>query len=131
MRFYVSHSIRGAKGNAATPADMKANCDRILLLAECIQKALPSVKLYVPAEHEDFVGIAFHDNYITEHDILEIDCKIIDKCDGVIVYCPPDDPMCGGRTIEWEHALATSKPVVVFQTPEQAINWLANQIMKA
>lgn len=131
IRFYLSHSIRGAKGATATPLQMEANCNKVLLVAAEIQRAVPMVDLYVPADHEDFVYVAFKDKYLTEQQILEIDCKIIDTRDGIIVYCPPDDPMCGGRTIEYEHALATGKPVLVFQAPGEAISWLTNQIMRA
>lgn len=131
MRYYVSHSIRGAKGAAATPTDMKENCDRILLLAACIRQALPSVELYVPAEHEDFVLKAFLSKYITEKQILDVDCQIIDTCDGVIVFSPPDDMMCGGRTVEYEHAIATGKPVLIFETTSEAISWLTHQMLRA
>lgn len=131
MRYYLSHSIRGAKGAAATPIQMKQNCDRVIALADHIREALPSVDLYVPAEHEDFVAIAFHDGYLSEHEVLEIDCKIIDNCDGVIVFSPPDDMMCGGRTVEFEHAKATGKPVLVFEQVKAAISWLTQQLLRA
>ena len=131
MKYYVSHSIRGAKGNAATPTDMKKNCDRIITLANMIRFNVPSVELYIPAEHEDFVGIAFHDKYLTERQVLEIDCKIIDGCDGVIIFCPSDDPICGGRTVEREHAIAISKPVLIFQASGEAISWLTHQITRS
>lgn len=131
MRFYLSHSIRGKYGKDATPTQMKENCDRIIALADHIREAVPSVTLYVPAEHEDFVQIAFFDGYLNEQQILEIDCKIIDRCDGVIIFCPPDDPICGGRTIEHEHAIATGKPVLIFQASSEAISWLTQQIMRS
>ena len=131
MRFYLSHSIRGKYGKDATPTQMKENCDRIITIARMIRESIPAVDLYVPALHEDFVGIAYKDKYLTEKQILDIDCKIIDTCDGVIVYCPPDDPIQGGRQVEWEHAVVTHKPVMVFDTSGQAISWLTHQIMRA
>lgn len=130
MKVYLSHSIRGKYGKDATPSQMKANCDRVLKVAEEISAVLPSVELYIPAEHEDFVSIAYRDKYLNEQQILEIDCKIIDGCNGVIIYCPPDDPINGGRTIEREHAIATSKPLLIFQASGEAINWLTQQIMR-
>lgn len=130
MKFYLSHSIRGAKKDKATPLDMKKNCDRVILVANYIRRIVPEAELYVPAEHEDFVGIAFHDKYLNEHQVLEIDCKIIDRCDGVIIFCPPNDPICGGRTIEYEHAIATSKPVLIFDHAIQATHWLAHKILE-
>lgn len=131
MRFYVSHSIRGAKGEAATPTDMKENCDRILKVCKTIRLVLPSVELYVPAEHEDFVYIAFRDKYLNEQQVLEIDCKIIDTCDGIIIYCPPDDPIQGGRLVEYRHAEKEYKPILIFQATEEAISWLTHQILRA
>lgn len=131
MKFYVSHSIRGKYGKDATPTQMKENCDRIIAIANEIRTALPSVELYVPAEHEDFVNRTYELGYLTEKQILEIDCMIVDGCDGIIIFTPSDDPMCGGRTIEWEHAIATSKPVCFFQTATEAIIWLTAQIVRA
>jgi len=131
MKFYLSHSIRGKYGKDATFTQMKENCDRVLLVAAEIREALPSVKLYVPAEHEDFVALAYREKYLNEQQILEIDCKIIDTLDGVIVYAPHDDPMQGGRAVEYEHAKATSKPVLIFERVEAAMSWLAHQILRA
>jgi nucleoside 2-deoxyribosyltransferase len=131
MRYYLSHSIRGKYGKDATPSQMKENCDRVMGIAAAIRKYIPAAELYVPAEHEDFVHIAFADGYLTEHQLLEIDCKIIDKCDGVIVFAPADDPMCGGRSIEYEHAVATGKPVLIFGASWEAISWLAHQVVRS
>lgn len=129
MRYYLSHSIRGKYGKDATPVQMKENCDRIKEIAQTIRAQL-DVELYVPAEHENFVYIAFKDKYLTEHQVLEIDCKIIDGCDGVIVYSPEDDPVQGGRAVELEYARATNRPVYVFEYVTEVLGWLASQIMR-
>lgn len=131
MRFYLSHSIRGKYGKNATPSQMKANCDRVLKVAKFIRRVLPSVELYVPAEHEDFVYIAFKDKYLSESEVLEIDCKIIDKCNGVIVFCPSDDLINGGRVVEYRHAIDTRKPVLIFEAAVKAISWLTQQMLRA
>lgn len=131
MRYYLSHSIRGKYGKNATPTQMKENCDRVLAVVHTLRENFPQIDLYVPAEHEDFVYIAFKDGYLTEYQVLEIDCKIIDKCDGVIIFCPPDDPIQGGRAVEREHAIATSKPVLIFQASDEAISWLTQQLLRA
>ena len=131
MRYYVSHSIRGAKGVNATPMDMKNNCDRIIKVCKQISEALPNVDLYIPALHEDFVAIAFHDKYLTEQQVLKIDCKIVDNCDGVIVFSPDDDMMQGGRAVEYNHAIVTGKPAFIFGYVEEAISWLTHQIVRS
>lgn len=83
---YFSHSIRGRKGKDATSAYMKRNCDAAVKMAVWIRDNVPELDLYVPAEHEDFVLIAYEDKYLTEEQILEIDCKILSDLDILIVY---------------------------------------------
>lgn len=131
MKIYLSHSIRGKHGADATPEQMKINCDRVMLVAAKIREALTGIDLYVPAEHEDFVSIAYRDDYLTEEQILDIDCKIIDGCDGVVVYTPVDDPIQGGRKIEFDHATATGKPVLVFIHEREAISWITHHILRS
>lgn len=130
MRYYLSHSIQGKCGEDATLTQMKENCDRIIKIANTIQAQI-DIDLYVPAIHEDFVAIAYRDKYLTRDQVLEIDCKIIDKCDGVIIFSPPDDPIQGGRAVELEHAQVTNKPVYVFEYVTEVLGWLASQIMRA
>lgn len=128
MRFYLSHSIRGKYGKNATPAQMMERCQRAIMVANIIRATFPSIELYVPAEHEDFVQRAYRCGYLTEQQILNIDCMIIDDCEGTLIFAPPDDPMCGGRIVEWEHTIATSKPVVTFNEIEQACGWLQHYL---
>ncbi len=133
MKFYLSHSIQGKYGKDATPTQMKENCDAAISIADAIRATLKNatVEIYTPAEHEDFVGIAYRDEYLTIEQVLEIDCKIIDTCDGVIVYVTPDDPLNGGRLVEYCHAEKTNKPVMIFQEMAPVISWLTHQIVRA
>jgi len=111
---------------------MEENCKRIIVIADIIRMNLPSIELYVPAEHEfPPVGYFIRKGYITAEQALEIDCEIIDTCDGVIVYCPPDDPMQGGRQIEYDYAIKNNKPILIFEHAEAAIEWLTRQIIRA
>ena len=132
MRYYLSHSIRGKYGKDATPSQMKENCDRVMLIAKFIRRTVPAAELYVPAEHEfPPVGYFIRKGYLTTEQALEIDCEIINECDGVIVYCPPDDPIQGGRKIEYDHAVATNKSVLIFEASGQAVSWLTKQLLRA
>ena len=83
---YFSHSIRGKKGRDATKADMDRNCAEAKKVALWIRENVPEIELYVPAEHEDFVYIAYTDDYLTEDEILAIDCKILAGLDFHIVH---------------------------------------------
>ena len=132
MRYYLSHSIRGKYGKDATPSQTKANCNGIMKIADVIRCTLPMIELYVPAEHEfPPVGYFIRKGYLTAEQALEIDCEIIDECDGVIVYCPLGDPIQGGRKIEYDHAVATNKPVLIFEASGQAVSWLTKQLLRA
>ncbi|KKN77471.1 hypothetical protein LCGC14_0360300 [marine sediment metagenome] len=110
---------------------MTQNCDAIKLIAKRLRETFKGAEFYVPAEHEDFVHIAFHDHYLNEKEILEIDCKIIDKgCDAVIVCVPEGDELQGGRKIEYDFAVKNNIPIVVFKRTDEAINWLTHFIMR-
>ncbi len=130
MRAYLSHSIRGKYGDDATALQMKANCDAIKIIGEQIRWEIPRLDLYIPAEHEDFVGIAYKKHFITEDQILDVDCEIINNCYAVIVYVPDGDELQGGRKIEYDHAVKTKKPVYIFEEVGCAIEYLANMILK-
>ena len=129
MRVYCSHSIRGMYGANATRTQMKENCEAMIRLANQLRKALSSIEFYVPAEHEDFVSIAYALDYLSEEEILEIDCCIIDNCDAVIVLVPDGDELQGGRKVEYDHAVDHNVPVCVYRLVGEAIEWLAHQQM--
>ena len=130
MRAYLSHSIRGKYGNDATALQMKVNCDAIKIIGEQIRKAISRLDLYIPAEHEDFVLIAYQKHFITEKQILDVDCIIIDNCDAVIICVPDGDKLQGGRLIEYNHAVRTKKPVYIFSEIECAIGYLTKLILQ-
>lgn len=132
MRFYVSHSIRGSAGKNATPTQMQANCDTIIAIVKQLRGAIPVADFYVPAESEPFVIRAYREKYITEVQILDIDCKIIKEiCDAVIVYVPKEDYLQGGRLVEFNFAEDNNIPVFLFQNIHEAISWIAHLILRA
>jgi len=105
---YFSHSIRGKKGNKATSEDMLKNCTEAMKVAVWIRDNIPEIDLYVPAEHEDFVLIAYEDKYLTEEQILEIDCKILAGKDFHIVH-EVDGWLGGGIGVEIDAAIRCGK----------------------
>ena len=114
MRVYFSHSIRGKLGPTCPIEMQEKNCAAAIKMANRIRLACPEFDIYVPAENEEFVQIAFDKKYITENQILDVDCVIVDRCDVTIVYVPEGDELQGGRKIEYDHAVATNKPVCIF-----------------
>ena len=124
MRVYFSHSIRGKLG-AACPLDQQVeNCETAIGMANEIRRSCPEFELYVPAEHEDFVQKAYDKKYLTEKQILDIDCDIIDECDNIIIFVPAGDELQGGRLIEHDHAINECMHVCVFKEAREAIDWL-------
>ena len=125
MRIYIGHSIRGPKGADATHDDMEQNCRRIEVIAEALRGYFSDIDFYVPAEYEDFVGRAYEKHFLTEKQILEIDCDIISTCNAVIIYTPPDDSVVqGGRLVEMEYAHSISKQYCKFGSVSEAVKWL-------
>lgn len=127
LRVYLSHSIRGVKAADATQEDMDANCERIKLVAMTLRYELgANVEIYVPAENEEFVGIAWREKMLTEEQILDVDCKIIDARDMVIcnVEEAKGDVLQGGRLTEVAHAQKCEKPVCVFDRCEEAVAFI-------
>ncbi len=124
MKYYFSHAIRGKSGPGANHDQQAKNCTEAKRIAYMLRQLFPKLELYVPAENETFVQIAYDTGHLGEKEILDIDCKIIDNCDGVIVYVPNGDELQGGRKIEYDHAVATNKPVCIFHTSEEAADYI-------
>lgn len=112
MKIYMSHSIRGIKGPDATHDDMAANNKKAVEFAAELRVVFPAVDFYVPAEHDEFVTIAYERNILQEGQILDIDCVIIDERDMVLAWIP-DQYISNGMMIEIIHASITDKDVVV------------------
>lgn len=132
MKFYLSHAIRGKAGVGAGHDTQNANCATAIRIANQLREKFgPKLILYVPAENETFVQIAYDTGHLAEKEILDIDCKIIDMMDGVIVYVPAGDELQGGRLVEYTHARKTGKPVVIFDDVYGVAVWLTQQFLRA
>ena len=129
FRIYMSHWIRGPKGKQATKKDIRENLDKNISIGTEIKAYLidwekqngtdfPKMDLYIPAEHDEFVQIAFDNKYINEEQILGVDCDIIDRCQLVIAL--GDHSKSRGMKIEIEYAEEHSIPVLYMPnlTPE-------------
>lgn len=117
IRLYLSHPIRGKMPEGLSKEEQleiqAENCAQTKYFAQRIRDLNLPIELYVPAEHEDFIQIAFREGMVTEEQILIVDCKIIDACDGVIYY----DPQYGfsnGMDVERLHQERTNKPGITF-----------------
>jgi len=121
---YLSHTIRGEKSTEATHEDMKRNCDKAMEMAVRIRQEYGNMlDLYVPAENDTFVQIAFDAGIITEDQILDVDCRIIDQKDMVIVLVE-DGWIGGGIGVEVKHAEDNHVPVFFVEIePNMELVW--------
>lgn len=111
IKIYLSHAIRGIKGPNATEADMRANNQTAMRAARVIRAwlyPLP-VELYVPAEHDEFVMIAYHKGILNERGILTVDCSIVSRCHALIWWSELGPSR--GAEIEMAHACSCGIPI--------------------
>ena len=126
LRGYMSHSIRGKKGDACPPEEVEANCakaaqDGAALMALFQRWGLP-VHLYVPGVHDDFVQKAYKAGYMTEKQILDTDCEIIADCDFLLQY-DWQDYISGGMKYEADYCDAQRKPILIIKRLDQRAVW--------
>jgi hypothetical protein len=118
---YFSHSIRGAKGDKATKADMEYNCQVAEMAADMLRANWPKLDLYVPAEHEDFVQRAFDHKYTPEKEILEIDCEILEQRDMLVAFSYRG-VISKGMDIEIRHADSLHIPVFIYEDVDETLH---------
>lgn len=112
IRAYISHTIRGKYGVAATNEQRKENSEKCISFGNALRKEFPNIDFYIPGEHHEIDTIAYRKGYMTEEQILDIDCVIISRCNFIVVFSP-DDFISTGMKIEIDHAVKNSIPVVV------------------
>lgn len=117
MKAYLSHPIRGLKGEQATEEDMQRNRDKATKMGDILNSLFKDMQVYTPASHDDFPAICYRDGYLTINDILEIDCKIMDDCDFLLVY-NFEGELSGGMKVEYEHAIKNGIPFWVIEAPD-------------
>jgi hypothetical protein len=100
FKYYISHPI--SDGGVLTEDIMKKNCEAAIEFTEWLEKEFPTITFYCPARHEEFVHTTYMDKLLTIPQILDVDCKIIDSCDGMIVF-NPKDKVSAGMQVEIDH----------------------------
>jgi hypothetical protein len=107
VKLYLSHQI--SDGGAHDIDRQKENCQLAIKFGNRIRSEFPGIELYIPAESEPFVGRAYHGGFLSIPQILRIDCRIIDSCDGVLVY--DRGHISRGMEVEITHAIQNGIPV--------------------
>jgi len=111
MKIYVSHSIRGKFNVNATDEQMEENNRIARNFGKLLKLNFPEIDWYIPADHDEFVKIAYLKGCMKEKQILDVDCEIISKCQGLLVF-QPDGYISRGMEIEIEYAKENNYPIV-------------------
>ncbi len=127
MEIYLSHSIRGKLGSDSTPESLNKNCLAAIEVGNKIRTECPWASIYIPAEHESFVQKAYNKGYMTERQILDVDCDIIAEHDILIIYVPEGDELQGGRLVEHDFASNECMAIGLFKTTTEAIDFLTER----
>lgn len=128
---YFSHPIRGEKGEAATQAEIEANCQRAVKVASSIFLDCNligiNIEIYCPGRHDEFVQIAYRQGILTEDQILDIDCEILSRRDLLLAYAP-NGLISNGMRREINHAIKLSTPNLIFSDEEisKVASWIKN-----
>lgn len=109
---YLSHSIRGIKGEAATQEDMDVNNQKAIDAASQIRRYFPGFDLYVPAEHDEVLNILYQTDAVTIGGILDADCEVIRRRNFLIVYVP-DGFISNGMRVEIQAAEKANMPIFI------------------
>jgi len=113
MPCYFCARVRGANRDAVTP-DVKAkNVEEGLAMARTIQAEFPSIKLYIPHDHETMIDILWRWDYLSSGDIIEASCEIINRCQLLIVWTGRG--ISGGMAQEMAYARQNHIPVFEFE----------------
>ena len=111
IKVYISHSIRGKVGEAATKEYMDANNRKAIVFGKALSKEFSNIDFHVPGAYEDFVGPAYRKGHLTEKQILDIDCDIISRSNFIIVFSP-DDYISRGMKVEVDYATLHNIPII-------------------
>lgn len=72
---------------------------------------LPKSYLYVPADHELFIHRAYKDSLLTKEQISNINCKIIEECNLLILFGGNNIHTNSNITLELDYAKGEQVPI--------------------
>jgi len=103
-------------------AEMKSNCELACVAGAALRVVVPQFKFYVPAEHEEFVSLAYHGCVLNELQIVGIDTEIQDRCCATLFF-NHQRSFSSGMLTEWHNVkYADTHPVMTFSSLEQIPN---------
>lgn len=111
IRAYITHPIRNKNTYTATKEEKNKNSERAVIFGKAIRIEFPTIDFYIPGEHIEIDNIAIDKNYLTDKQILDIDCTILSKCNFIVVFAP-DDYISKGMKVEMDYAIKYNIPII-------------------
>lgn len=118
IKIYISHSIRGKHGKNATKKQMRENNDKAILFHRQLKRLYPTTDFYCPGEHDEFVLIAYTKGFLSEEQVLQVDCDIVATCNLLLNYSP-DRYISKGMKVENDYAVANGIPIITLTSTQE------------
>lgn len=118
---YFSHPIRGG-GYIPQEQNLKA----AIFEANRLRMIYPTLDIYVPAEGEPFVGRAYKSEWLTEEQILDIDCRILEQDCSLLIIYPYMGQIGRGSFIELARAFEDTIPVYHHLDKKGIADWITS-----
>ncbi len=112
VRLYLSHPIRGSAAGAATKDCQFTNAERAVIAANLISSKLSHISIFCPGSYEKFVYYIYAGKLLTDKQIIDIDCRIVGDCNGLLAY---DFDKSVGVEAEVKYAKDHGIPVLRFK----------------
>ncbi len=126
LRGYMSHCIRGRKGDSCPQEEKDQNCIKAATdgaqIMSIMQRCMIPVFLYVPGSHDEFIQAAWKAGRITESSVLETDCDIVATCDFLLLY-DWQDYLSAGMKYEIDYATKHEIPIIPMNKIDQQSLW--------
>ena len=114
-------------GKDATHETMVENNRKAVAFVAELKIAFPNIEFYCPGEHDEFVINAYEMGYVTETQILDVDCKILDSRNLLLNYIP-DRYISNGMWRENYHAQLQGIPILMATCVPEATDILQRQL---
>lgn len=123
VKGYFSSSIRGKKGDKATPEEINFNLAEGTRVGTVIQKKFGELlDLYIPHAHDTLIQKLWKAGKLESEDILEGDSKIIYEKDVLIVYAP-EKFFSNGMLYELRFATLKNIKTFIFEKLSNKVYW--------
>jgi len=122
MKVYISCPIRGLQvtpetyGTPEATKIVQENCQKATVFVNKLRERFPDIEFHNPAawDLEVFISVAFQLKYLTEKQILAVDCEIIETSD-LVIFFNYEGTFSRGMQIERDYAVDHDKRYIIWK----------------